>query len=175
MPFLRLQGFHHAKLPNMSLNIPGTSLELATSFRDVRAPSSAYGLPRRSSSREVPCPYSVFQLQTAVLWPHYRVPPPCAFRFSQPPDALVRPEPAGLVSCRLRSWGSPFRALFLPCRRIPSPDPLPSCCWVPGASECAREHRQLQGLAPHRESVALGQWFRLTEARSSPGLLPSRA
>lgn len=34
---------------------------------------------------------------------------------------------------------------------------------------------QLQGLAPHRESVALGQWFRLTEARSSPGLLPSRA
>jgi hypothetical protein len=29
----------------------------------------------------------------------------CTFRFSQPHGALVRPVPAGLVSCRIRSWG----------------------------------------------------------------------
>jgi len=30
-----------------------------------------------------------------------------ASRFSQPPGAFIRPEPAGLVSCRIRSWGHP--------------------------------------------------------------------
>jgi hypothetical protein len=54
----------------------------------------------------------------------------CASRFSQPPGALVRPEPAGLVSCQIRSWGSPFRVLLLPCSRSPSPAPLPSCRWA---------------------------------------------
>jgi len=28
-----------------------------------------------------------------------------ASRFSQPPDAFYRPEPAGLISCQIRSWG----------------------------------------------------------------------
>jgi hypothetical protein len=35
------------------------------------------------------------------------IPTACAFRFSQPPGAFIRPEPAGLVSCRIRSWGHP--------------------------------------------------------------------
>jgi hypothetical protein len=39
----------------------------------------------------------------------------CAFRFSQPLDAFIRPTLAGLVSCRIRSWGSPFRAFLLLC------------------------------------------------------------
>jgi hypothetical protein len=30
----------------------------------------------------------------------------CTSRFSQPPGAFIRREPAGPVSCRLRSWGS---------------------------------------------------------------------
>jgi len=34
-------------------------------------------------------------------------PTACAFRYSQPPGAFIRPEPAGLVSCRIRSWGHP--------------------------------------------------------------------
>jgi len=34
-------------------------------------------------------------------------PTACAFRFSQPPGAFIRPEPAGLVPCRIRSWGHP--------------------------------------------------------------------
>jgi len=33
------------------------------------------------------------------------LPTACASRFSQPHGAFIRPEPAGLVSCRIRSWG----------------------------------------------------------------------
>jgi len=40
-------------------------------------------------------------------WPGLLLPTACAFRFSQPLDAFIRPEPAGLVSCRIRSWGHP--------------------------------------------------------------------
>jgi len=64
-------------------------------------------------------------------------PTACAFRFSQPPGAFIRLEPAGLVPCRIRSWGPPFRAFFLPRSRTPFPAPLPS--W--------RSNR-LQGVAP---------------------------
>jgi len=35
------------------------------------------------------------------------LPTACAFRFSQPRGAFIRSEPAGLVSCRIRSWGHP--------------------------------------------------------------------
>jgi hypothetical protein len=45
--------------------------------------------------------------------PGFPVPARCVFRFSRPLDALLRPPPAGLISCRSRSWGSPFRALLL--------------------------------------------------------------
>jgi len=37
----------------------------------------------------------------------YAFPTACAYRFSQPPGAFIRPEPAGLVPCRIRSWGHP--------------------------------------------------------------------
>jgi hypothetical protein len=40
--------------------------------------------------------------------------PACASRLSQPLDAFIRPASAGLVSCQIRSWGSPFRAFLLP-------------------------------------------------------------
>jgi hypothetical protein len=33
--------------------------------------------------------------------------------FFRPLDALIRPEHPSLISCQSRSWGSPFRALFL--------------------------------------------------------------
>jgi hypothetical protein len=51
---------------------------------------------------------------------------PCAFRFSQPPDALHRPVPAGPISDQIRSWGFPYRAFLLSCSRTPSPGPIPS-------------------------------------------------
>jgi hypothetical protein len=38
----------------------------------------------------------------------------CASRFSQPPGAFVRPEPAGLVSCQIRSWGLALQSFAPP-------------------------------------------------------------
>jgi hypothetical protein len=35
----------------------------------------------------------------------------CAHRFSQPLDASRRPAPAGLISCRIRSWGCTLQSL----------------------------------------------------------------
>jgi len=40
-------------------------------------------------------------------WSGLHLPTACAFRFSQPLGAFIRPELAGLVSCRIRSWGHP--------------------------------------------------------------------
>jgi len=37
----------------------------------------------------------------------HTIPTACAFRFSQPHGAFIRPEPAGLIPCRIRSWGHP--------------------------------------------------------------------
>jgi len=35
----------------------------------------------------------------------------CVPRFSRPLDAFIRPVPAGLVSCRIRSWGCTLQSL----------------------------------------------------------------
>jgi hypothetical protein len=37
----------------------------------------------------------------------FAAPTTCVFRFSQPPDAFIRPGPTGHVSCRIRSWVHP--------------------------------------------------------------------
>jgi hypothetical protein len=95
------------------------------------APERALGRPENRTPRAAP-PLRFLPLQrlaergSGLLWPGLPHPTACAFRFSQPPDALIRPEPAGLVSCQIRSWGSPFRAFLLPRSRMPSPAPIPS-------------------------------------------------
>jgi len=43
---------------------------------------------------------------------------PCVSRVSHPPDALLLPEPHGLVSCRSRSWGSHPPELFPPTKSL---------------------------------------------------------
>lgn len=69
----------------------------------------------------------------------------CAFRFSQPLDAFIRPRPFGLVSCRFRPWGScsqrfpppssrhDFRRALSPGRASPlarrRSGPRDSCTW----------------------------------------------
>jgi hypothetical protein len=80
---------------------------------------------------------------SGIKWSGFPRPIACASRFSQPLDALIRPEPAGLVSCQIRSWGLPFRALLLPCSRSPSPAPLPSCrcCALPTFPRTAEPSR----------------------------------
>jgi hypothetical protein len=41
-------------------------------------------------------------------------PAACACRFSQPLGAFIRPEPGGLVSCRIRSWGCTLQSFAPP-------------------------------------------------------------
>jgi hypothetical protein len=109
-----------------------SSHELPLSFRDLRSPSGRRLQLRPKPEPSTPAPPVEFvplqrvPAQGSGMMTELPHPIACAFRFSQPPDASVRPEPAGLVSCRIRSWGSPFRALLLPCSRSPSPAPLPS-------------------------------------------------
>jgi hypothetical protein len=103
--------------------------------------------------------------------------------------------PAGLVSCQIRSWGSPFKALLLPCSRTPSPAPLPSCRWnapssCPNSCWSSRvpKHRarppaphkwagrriipRLQGFAPHESPPPRPGCLHRSKARSSPGIRP---
>jgi hypothetical protein len=48
----------------------------------------------------------------------------CVLRVSHPLDALLPPRPAGLVSSRFRSWGSPSRLVPTRCRTLfRAPDP----------------------------------------------------
>jgi hypothetical protein len=72
---------------------------------------------QRGSSHEVPFPFSVSPLGAAASWPGLPHPTACASRFSQPPGASIRPEPAGLVSCRIRSWGCTLQSF------APAPQP----------------------------------------------------
>jgi hypothetical protein len=96
-----------------------------------------------------------------------------AFRFSRPPDALIRPVPAGLVSCQIRSWGCALQSFSLSCSRTPSPAPHslmtlvysrksshPTTTHSPrqaSTNGTAQEHTdgprrrsRLQGLSPHK-------------------------
>jgi hypothetical protein len=48
----------------------------------------------------------------------------CVHRVSHPLDALLPPRPAGLISSRFRSWGSPSRLVPTRCRTpFRAPDP----------------------------------------------------
>jgi hypothetical protein len=87
-----------------------------------------------ASFLEVRRPYSVFRTgQRLIVWRVPTLQTRGVFRFSQPLDALFRPEPTGLVSCQIRSWGSPLQSFFLPCRCQLSPAASPSC-------RCASRH-----------------------------------
>jgi hypothetical protein len=126
----------------------GSSLEDAqTPSRCIETPD--FPKPRRSAKPSAVSaapslrflPLQRFPTQgSGMNWSSLQNPTACTFRFSQPRGAFIRPEPAGLISCRIRSWGLPSRALFLPRSRTPFPAPFPS--W--------RSNR-LQGFAP-RES-----------------------
>jgi hypothetical protein len=118
-----------------------------------------------------------------------------AFRFSQPPDAFSRSEPAGLVSCQIRSWGSPSRAFLLPCSRTPSPAPATLMTSSPPAKprgwNGAPSRRsapvppklplrdpqnipRLQGLAPHGNPLPFSGGLGRQGRVALLGLFPSR-
>jgi hypothetical protein len=118
---------------------------------------------------------------------------PCAFRFSQPPGALHRPVPAGPVSCQIRSWGSPFRALLLSRSRTPSPGRCPLDVGRQPGKRHRPDHERTEPklntsrndqsvtlpeatspsrLCSTRESATEADGLGRVSARSSPGFLP---
>jgi len=101
------------------------------------------GRPQAAPPLRFPTPSASSSPGAAASWSSLPRSTACAFRFSQPPGALIRPELTGLVSCRIRSWGQPFKAFFLSRSRTLFPAPFPS--W--------RSDR-LQGFTP-RESPPL--------------------
>jgi len=109
---------------------------------------------------------------------------------SSAPDLLA------LFHARSTPGVSPFRALFLPCSRTPSPAPLPSCRWKeaairPGCHWTAHapkyragtagvpygravETSPPPGLCSTRKSATAGGCLGRHTARGSLGILPSR-
>jgi hypothetical protein len=72
--------------------------EIQNNQTSLVAPSSMFCPLQR-----IPAQSSSFIIKPASLTPN-------VYRFSQPLDASNRSEPAGLISYRIRSWGSLFRA-----------------------------------------------------------------
>jgi hypothetical protein len=127
-------------------------------------------------------------------WPGLPRPTACTFRFSQPPGASIRPEPAGLVSCRIRSWGCALQSFAPPAqpyavsgaatllsfgrpRRPPRPPGSAGPEGPPnpdGLMERPRERPRLQGFAPHGSPPLTAGGLGRSRARGSPGLPPSR-
>jgi hypothetical protein len=79
----------------------------------------------------------------------------CVPRVSHPLDALLPPRPAGLVSSRFRSWGSPSRLVPARCRyALSDAGPLGFLARsfrttppLQGSAQCAEPARGLRGLA----------------------------
>jgi len=125
------------------------------------------------------------------------------FRFSQPLGALIRPMPAGLISCQIRSWGFPLQSFFPSCRWRLSPVDSPSCRCASNQAKSQDKSQTTQckhrimsqalhttkpsetpptsGYCSTRRSDTLLRRFRPKQSRCSPeasappGYSPSRA
>jgi hypothetical protein len=80
----------------------------------TRAPKRSRDRGRHGSSHEVCSPSASPRTRQRHRWSGLPHPTACAFRFSQPRGALIRPVPAGLVSCRIRSWGCTLQSFAPP-------------------------------------------------------------
>jgi len=131
-PVRRLRGVHTAAHPDtrkrrdfpsrvwLSFTVSPTSHRTVAQHRGA---ATSMLRPRflplqRLASREEP--------HTSSGHPAHRL--RCVRRVSHPLDALLPPRPAGLVSSRFRSWGSPSRLVPTRCR-TPSRAPDPSGFW----------------------------------------------
>jgi hypothetical protein len=107
-----LQGFHELRVPWLLVKATAeSSLGLSPSYRVLQAPSgpsapnpSAEGRNKKAPPVRSP-PLQRIPAQGSGLSTGIPQPATCAYRFSQPLDAFVRPEPGSLVSCCIRSWG----------------------------------------------------------------------
>jgi len=95
--------------------------------------------------------------QRLLGWVCY-FPTTSVFRFSQPPDAFIRPKPAGLISYRIRSWALPSK---------PSSSRAAAHCF-----QCLfpLDVFTSSGLCSTRESAILFSCLDCHRTRSSPGL-----
>jgi hypothetical protein len=116
-----LQGLHRSRLPgSLRKKTRKSSHGLVLSYRVLQARAAARifrprkGLDPRGSSHEVSSPSASPRSGQRHRWPGLPRPTACTYRFSQPPGASIRPEPAGLVSCRIRSWGCALQSLAPP-------------------------------------------------------------
>jgi hypothetical protein len=118
-------------------------------------------------------------------------PTACAFRFSRPLDAFIRPEPGGLVSCHIRSWGCALQSFAPPVQpyavsgaapllslrhtrwplhRAPASGRRSDHQWVPGMRNDPGSAPRLQGFAPHESPLPPPRLLHRHRGRSSPGL-----
>ena len=138
----------------------------------ARAPKRSPDEDRRGSSHEVCSPSASCHTWQRTRGPGLPHPVACAFRFSQPPGALFRHVLAGLVSCRIRSWGCTLQS-FAP---LAWPYAVSGAC--PLLSFGRSRRARLAGLPTvARASLAIAETTAYetrtrarSEDRSSPGL-----
>jgi len=93
----------------------------------------------------------------------------CAFRFSQPLDAFLRPRPFGLVSCRFRPWGSCSQRFPPPSSRHDFRRAL-----SPGRGRRSRVDSPSLGIPAPGRSVHIGAVLPASDGRASLSVLPLR-
>jgi len=127
------------------LQRPAKHRAAALSFWFSRNPTPGlHQTPTSSASLEVSTPSALSRAEQRLCLARFTFPTACAFRSSQPRGTFFRSEPAGLISCRIRSWGHP-----------------PEHCSSDAAVRCFQRLSpldvsfRLQGLAP-RQSPPLG-------------------
>jgi hypothetical protein len=119
---------------------PPSGFRSPTEFHRAYPPRSS--VQDRGRSHEVLSP-TTLSVAWSPLTPGFPHPVRCAFRLSQPLDALLLQTPSGPISYRLRPWGSPLQSFF----PTPSQDTLSSSsALLPLHPRVAR----LQGLLPGR-------------------------
>jgi hypothetical protein len=146
---------------------PPSELRLLQSLTIHRRPQdccsicdASHEVCRPSSARRTAGP-----LETLAL--HARV--RSTFRLSQPPGGLLPATPSGLVSCRWRSWGSPFRAFPSQRSRSASRRPLPSCRRPRSAHPPCVLARPIAAAFARRCDVSNPAARRRVERGSAPG------
>jgi hypothetical protein len=112
-------------------------------------------------------PFSVSPLAAAAYndWASHG-PIACAFRFSRPLGAFIRPEPAGLVSCRIRSWGFALQSFAPPVQpyAVSGAHALLSLGCPPVLSETLPSRRRCRSTAPYPSEPHGGEGLLTTPA-----------
>jgi hypothetical protein len=100
-----------------------------------------------------------------LWWPGLPRPTACVLRFSRPLDAFIRREPAGLVSCRIRSWGCALQSVppLVQPYAVSGADPL-----LPLAAPFGTEPSARLPLPKQRPSRRTGHSSQIAETTLEP-------